>query len=130
MGKFEYNVHDLIEINESFNNAASVLFHNLNKHVYLEIIDREGDKRCFTLTKRDFKAIQVDFFSSVLNDIILSGLDNELEMSVKLNSNVEHFPVEIIFTYQGSLHERYICNFKELGFIYNSLKKQKNSQTI
>ena len=130
MGNFEYNVHELIEINEAFNNAASVLFHNLNKHVYLEIIDSEGEKSCFTLTMRDFKAIQVDFFSSILNDIILSGLDNELEMTVKLNPNVEHFPVEIIFTHQGSIHERYICNFRELGFIYSALKKQNISETI
>jgi hypothetical protein len=127
MGKFEYNVHDLIEINEAFNNAASVLFHNLNKHVYLEIIDNEGDKRCFTLTKRDFKAIQTDFFINVLNDIILDGLDDDLIMSVKLNPNVESFPVEIVFTYQNHIHERYLCNFKELGFIYNALKKQKAS---
>lgn len=127
MGKYEYSVHELIRINELFNDAASVLFHNLNKFVYVEIIDCEGEKNCFTLTKRDFKAIQTDFFISILNDIILDGLDDELIMSVKLNPSVENFPVEIIFTFQNEIHERYFCNFKELGFIYNSLKKQKEN---
>lgn len=126
MEKYEYSVHELIRINELFNHAASVLFHNLNKYVYVEIIDGEGEKNCFTLSKRDFKAIQTDFFVGVLNDIIEDGLDNDLAMSVKLNHNVENFPVEIIFTYQNEIHERYFCNFKELGFIYNSLKKQKS----
>jgi hypothetical protein len=126
MDKFEYSVQDLIRINELFNHAASVMFHNLNKFVYIEIIDSEGEKNSFTLTKRDFKAIQTDFFISVLNDIIVDGLDDELTMSVKLNPNVDNFPVEIIFTYQNEIHERYFCNFKELGFIYNSLKKQKS----
>ena len=127
MDKFEYSVQDLISINELYNHAASVMFHNLNKFVYIEIIDSEGEKNCFTLTKRDFKAVQTDFFICVLNDIIVDGLDDELIMSVKLNPSVENFPVEIIFTYQNEIHERYFCNFKELGFIYNSLKKQKEN---
>lgn len=125
MGKYEYSVQELIRINDLFNNATSVLLHNLNKFVYLEMIDEEGEKSCFTLTKRDFKAIQIDFFISILNDIILDGLDYELIMSVKLSPTVENFPVEIIFTYQNEIHERYFCNFKELGFIYNALKKQQ-----
>lgn len=129
MKKFDYSVDELIRINELFDSAASVLFHQLNKHVYLEIIEENGEKSSFTLTKRDFAVIKRDFFIAELNNIIEFGLDEDFEMGVKINPAVESFPVEIIFTHRNEEHASYICNFKELGFIYNALKKQKGSHS-
>lgn len=121
----DYSIQDLIEINYLFENASSVRFMVFNKLVQLEITDFEGVLHPITVTKREFQQIKRNFYIDELGEILDYGLDEDYEMFTKINSSVENFPVEIIFMAEGQIVKQFFCNFEELGFVYNSLRKQR-----
>lgn len=121
----DYNIKDLIYINELFESSLCVRFITLNKFIQLELTDEEGVVHPFTLTKREFKQIKRNFYIEELNEIIEYGLEESVSMFTKVDSSVEDFPIEVIFMEKDVVCKQFHCNFEELGFVYNALKKQR-----